>query len=70
MTFDDVVSFHGHACPGLAIGFRVAEVALQELGEKAVDEELVEMVEFAEESPEPDDAALCEHVYVNPIPHQ
>ena len=45
MTFDDVVSFHGHACPGLAIGFRVAEVALQELGEKAVDEELVAVVE-------------------------
>lgn len=45
MTFDDVVSFHGHACPGLAIGFRVAEFALQELGEKAADEELVAVVE-------------------------
>jgi len=45
MTFDDVVSFHGHACPGLAIGFRVAGVALQELGGKAADEELVAVVE-------------------------
>lgn len=45
MTFEDVVSFHGHACPGLAIGFRVSEVALQELGEKAADEELVAVVE-------------------------
>lgn len=35
-----------------------------------VEEELVEIVRYAEESPEPDDAALCEHVYVNPIPHR
>lgn len=34
-----------------------------------VEEELVEIVRFAEESPEPDDAALCEHVYVNPMSH-
>ncbi len=26
-----VVSFHGHSCPGLAIGIRAAEYALQEL---------------------------------------
>ena len=45
MTFDEVISFHGHACPGLAIGFRVAGVALQELGGKAADEELVAVVE-------------------------
>lgn len=32
-----------------------------------VEDELVEIVRFAEESPEPDDAALCEHVYVNPM---
>jgi pyruvate dehydrogenase E1 component alpha subunit len=37
---------------------------------KAVEEELVEIVKFAEESPEPDDAALCEHVFVNPMGHQ
>jgi formylmethanofuran dehydrogenase subunit E len=45
MTFAEVVAFHGHACPGLAIGFRVAESALQELGDKAADEELVAVVE-------------------------
>jgi pyruvate dehydrogenase E1 component alpha subunit len=36
----------------------------------SVEEELKEIVKFAEESPEPDDAALCEHVYVNPMGHQ
>ncbi len=34
-----------------------------------VEDELIEIVRFAEESPEPDDAALCEHVYVNPMGH-
>jgi pyruvate dehydrogenase E1 component alpha subunit len=37
---------------------------------QAVEDELAEIVQFAEESPEPDDAALCEHVFVNPIPHR
>ena len=37
---------------------------------ESVEEELVEIVKFAEESPEPDDAALCEHVFVNPMGHQ
>lgn len=37
---------------------------------QGVEDELAEMVQFAEESPEPDDAALCEHVFVNPIPHR
>ena len=35
-----------------------------------VEKELEEMVRFAEESPDPDDAALCENVFVNPIPHR
>ncbi|MGQ9490549.1 MAG: pyruvate dehydrogenase (acetyl-transferring) E1 component subunit alpha [Anaerolineae bacterium] len=35
-----------------------------------VEAELAEIVRFAEESPEPDDAALCEHVYVNPMSHR
>ncbi|GAB4562974.1 MAG: pyruvate dehydrogenase (acetyl-transferring) E1 component subunit alpha [Anaerolineae bacterium] len=42
---------------------------LQEI-RSSVEEELTEIVRYAEESPEPDDAALCEHVYVNPIPHR
>ncbi len=32
---------------------------------KSVDDEMAEIVRFAEESPEPDDAALCQYVYVN-----
>jgi pyruvate dehydrogenase E1 component alpha subunit len=35
-----------------------------------VEEELVEIVRFAEESPEPEDVALCEYVFVDPIPHR
>ena len=45
MNFDDTVKFHGHACPGLAIGYRVATFALKELGLRARDEELVAIVE-------------------------
>jgi pyruvate dehydrogenase E1 component alpha subunit len=45
------------------------DAALEEI-RQGVEDELAEMVQFAEESPEPDDAALCEHVYVNPIPHR
>ncbi len=45
MSFDDVVSFHGHACPGLAIGYRVSDKALREMGGRAEDEELVAVVE-------------------------
>ncbi len=37
---------------------------------ESVEAELVEIVQFAEESPEPDDAALCEYVFVNPMGHQ
>ena len=36
----------------------------------AVEADLSGIVQFAEESPEPEDAALCEHVFVNPIPHR
>ena len=36
------VAFHGHECPGLAIGYRAGELALEQLGVKAAfDEELV-----------------------------
>jgi len=44
-SFNDVVEFHGHSCPGLALGYRVAMAALQEFGERAEDEELVAIVE-------------------------
>ena len=38
------IRFHGHWCPGLAIGIRVSEWALNEMG-KAPDEEIVAVVE-------------------------
>lgn len=42
---DEVVKFHGHICPGLVLGYRVSLFALKHLGRKAVDEELVAVVE-------------------------
>ncbi len=42
----DAIQFHGHLCPGLALGFRVAKAALRELkAERPRDEELVAIVE-------------------------
>jgi formylmethanofuran dehydrogenase subunit E len=38
------IDFHGHSCPGLAIGIRVSEVALWEVG-RSSDEEVVAVVE-------------------------
>ena len=43
--FEEVVHFHGHVCPGLAFGFRVAQAALEVMGERSLDEELVAVVE-------------------------
>ena len=44
--FKQCIKFHGHVCPGLAIGFRAAQVLMKRLGvRKAPDEELVAMVE-------------------------
>ena len=44
--FQEVVEFHGHACPGLAFGFRATKLALRELGiSRSSDEELVAVVE-------------------------
>ncbi len=40
-----VKDFHGHMCPGLAIGIRAAEIALREIGPHAQDEEVVAVVE-------------------------
>jgi formylmethanofuran dehydrogenase subunit E len=38
------IKFHGHSCPGLALGIRAAELALAKLG-RATDEEIVAVVE-------------------------
>jgi formylmethanofuran dehydrogenase subunit E len=40
-----ITEFHGHMCPGLAMGIRAAEVALREIGPHAQDEEVVAIVE-------------------------
>jgi len=45
-TYEDAVAFHGHTCPGLALGYRVAEHALKALhAERSEDEDLVAIVE-------------------------
>jgi formylmethanofuran dehydrogenase subunit E len=44
-AIDGATAFHGHWCPGLAVGIRAAEWALAELGGRAQDEELVAGVE-------------------------
>ena len=44
--FEGAVTFHGHRCPGLALGYRAAGVGLKALGaDPAGDEEVVAVVE-------------------------
>jgi formylmethanofuran dehydrogenase subunit E len=42
---DRIVEFHGHMCPGLALGVQAARIALREIGPHAGDEEVVAAVE-------------------------
>lgn len=42
---DHIQEFHGHMCPGLAIGIRAGEIALAQIGKHAKDEEVVAVVE-------------------------
>ena len=44
-TLDRIVDFHGHMCPGLAMGIQAAQIALREIGAHAKDEEVVAVVE-------------------------
>ena len=37
--WDKAVSFHGHECPGLAIGFKACEAAMQKMGIGTSDDE-------------------------------
>jgi pyruvate dehydrogenase E1 component alpha subunit len=62
---DPILRFAGYLSEN-----EIADESTLEGINQAVEDELAEMVEFAEESPDPDEAALCEHVYVNPIPHR
>ncbi|NTW05305.1 MAG: formylmethanofuran dehydrogenase, partial [Peptococcaceae bacterium] len=44
--WEKTVEFHGHICPGLAIGFRAVSLALEKLDYgRSIDEELVAIVE-------------------------
>jgi len=46
MDYSQIVQFHGHECPGLAIGYRMANAAMEELRSmRAEDEEIVAIVE-------------------------
>jgi formylmethanofuran dehydrogenase subunit E len=46
IPFDEVAAFHGHVCPGLAMGYRMAQGAMRRLADtRATDEELVAVVE-------------------------
>ena len=46
MTYEEIIQFHGHECPGLAIGYRMAIAAMENLESfRAEDEELVAIVE-------------------------
>lgn len=45
-SYKETVAFHGHSCPGLAIGYRMAQSALNALTQyRAEDEEIVAIVE-------------------------
>lgn len=44
--WEKAIEFHGHACPGLAIGYKAAEAAMKVLGDaRDTDEELVAVVQ-------------------------
>lgn len=45
-SFQDCVKFHGHSCPGLALGYRATLAGLEALStHRAEDEELIAIVE-------------------------
>jgi formylmethanofuran dehydrogenase subunit E len=46
MQYSDIIDFHGHSCPGLAIGYRMSLAAMTALRvTRSEDEELVAVVE-------------------------
>ena len=45
-SYNEVIAFHGHACPGLALGYRAAEYAMDAIrAGRSDDEDLVCIVE-------------------------
>ena len=46
MDYQEIVKFHGHECPGLAMGYRMAQAGMQRLNAlRSEDEEIVAIVE-------------------------
>jgi formylmethanofuran dehydrogenase subunit E len=46
MTYPEIIAFHGHSCPGLAIGYRMAKAAMAAINEaRSADEEICTIVE-------------------------
>ena len=46
VPFEEAVKFHGHRCPGLALGYRAAGIAMEELhATRSGDEDLLAIVE-------------------------
>lgn len=46
MTYEEIIQFHGHECPGLAMGYKMATAAMNKLGSiRAEDEQIVAIVE-------------------------
>jgi formylmethanofuran dehydrogenase subunit E len=45
LDFNNVAQFHGHVCPGLSIGYRVAVLAANHFKDRSEDEELVAIAE-------------------------
>jgi formylmethanofuran dehydrogenase subunit E len=46
MEYSEIVAFHGHSCPGLAMGYRMSSAAMAKLGlDRSGDEEIVAIVE-------------------------
>lgn len=46
MTFKETAQFHGHECPGLAMGYRMATAAMEALAStRSEDEEIVAITE-------------------------
>ncbi len=55
--YQNCITFHGHTCMGVTIGYLAAKLALKLLGEmRAVDEELIVIVE--------NDACCCDAIQV------
>ncbi|HUQ62835.1 MAG TPA: FmdE family protein [Acidimicrobiales bacterium] len=44
-TLDRIIEFHGHMCPGVAMGIQAATIALRDIGPHSTDEEIVAVVE-------------------------